>query len=87
MTDPHPPAPAAAEAAASGVDALIAEGRAGPSSLLPGGSALRMAAALAVRPGTVARRGAGLAAELARIGLGRSRVLPDTDDARYADPA
>jgi polyhydroxyalkanoate synthase len=87
MTDPHPPAPAAAEAAASGVDALIAEGHAGPLSLLPGGSALRMAAALAVRPGTVARRGAGLAAELARIGVGRSRVLPDADDARYADPA
>jgi polyhydroxyalkanoate synthase subunit PhaC len=80
MTDPHPPA----EAAASGLDALIAEGRTGPPALLPGGSALRMAAALAVRPGTLARRGAGLAAELARIGLGSSRVEPDP---AYADPA
>jgi polyhydroxyalkanoate synthase subunit PhaC len=87
MTDPHPPAPAAAEAAASGLDALIAEGRTGPPALLPGGSALRMAAALAVRPGTLARRGAGLAAELARIGLGSSRVEPDPADGRYADPA
>jgi polyhydroxyalkanoate synthase subunit PhaC len=87
MTDPHPPTPAAAEAAASGVDALIAERHVGPLSLLPGGSALRMAAALAIRPGTVARRGAGLAVELARIGVGRSRVLPDPDDARYVDPA
>jgi polyhydroxyalkanoate synthase subunit PhaC len=87
MTDPHPPAPdaaqSAAEAAASGLDALIAEGPTGPLALLPGRSALRMAAALAVRPGTVARRGAGLAAELARIGAGRSRVAPDGHDARY----
>jgi polyhydroxyalkanoate synthase subunit PhaC len=83
MTDPHPPA----EAAASGLDALIAEGRTGPPPLLPGGSALRMAAALAVRPGTLARRGVGLAAELARIGLGSSQVEPDPADGRYADPA
>jgi polyhydroxyalkanoate synthase len=83
MTDQHPPA----EAAASGLDALIAEGRTGPPALLPGGSALRMAAALAVRPGTLARRGAGLAAELARIGLGSSQVEPDPADGRYADPA
>jgi len=36
---------------------------------------------------TVARRGAGLAAELARIGLGRSAVAPGADDERYRDPA
>jgi polyhydroxyalkanoate synthase len=47
---------------------------------------VRLAAALAARPLTVARRGAGLAAELARIGLGRSRVAPPRDDPRYADP-
>jgi polyhydroxyalkanoate synthase len=87
MTDPHPPAPAAAEAAASGLDALIPDGHPGPLGLLSGGSALRMAAALAVRPGALARRGVGLAAELARIGAGRSRVMPDVDDERYADPA
>jgi polyhydroxyalkanoate synthase len=69
------------------LDALIAEGRTGPPAMLPAGSALRMAAALAVRPGTLARRGAGLAAELARIGLGSSRVEPDPADGRYADPA
>ena len=83
MTDPHPPA----ETAASGLDALIAEGRTGPPAMLPAGSALRMAAALAVRPGTLARRGAGLAAELARIGLGSSWVEPGPADGRYADPA
>ena len=41
----------------------------------------------AARPGAVVRRGVGLAAELARIGAGRSRVLPGPDDERYADPA
>jgi polyhydroxyalkanoate synthase subunit PhaC len=87
MTDPHPPAPAAAEAAASALDALIAGGHPGPTALLPGGPVLRMVAALAARPDVVARRGAGLAAELARIGVGVSRVAPDPDDARYADPA
>ncbi len=87
MTDPHPPTSAAAEAAASGLDALIADARSGPLGLLPGGAAVRMAAALAGRPGALARRGAGLAAELARIGAGRSRLMPTPDDERYADPA
>jgi poly[(R)-3-hydroxyalkanoate] polymerase subunit PhaC len=87
MTDPHAPATAAAEAVASGLDALIADRHPGPLGLLSGGSALRMAAALAVRPGALARRGIGLAAELARIGAGLSRVTPRPDDARYADPA
>ncbi|WP_343940753.1 hypothetical protein, partial [Pseudonocardia zijingensis] len=71
----------------TGLDALIADGSRGPLALLPGVSAVRMAASLAARPGALARRGAGLAAELARIGLGRSRVLRAPDDERYADPA
>jgi polyhydroxyalkanoate synthase subunit PhaC len=87
MTDPHPSAPAAAEAAATGLDALIAEGHPGPLGLLSGGSALRMAAALAARPAAIARHGVGFAAELARIGAGRSRLVPEADDERYADAA
>jgi poly(3-hydroxyalkanoate) synthetase len=87
MTDQHPPRPATAEIAATGLDTLIADGAVGPLRLLPGTSGLRMAAALAGKPLTVARRGAGLAAELARIGLGRSRVAPDPCDERYIDPA
>ncbi|GAA5115960.1 PHA/PHB synthase family protein [Pseudonocardia adelaidensis] len=87
MIDPHPPAADAAAAATTGLDALIADGQTGPLGLLSGGSALRMAAGLAARPGAVARRGVGLAAELARIGAGRSRLLPGPDDDRYADPA
>jgi polyhydroxyalkanoate synthase len=87
MTDQHQPATAAAEAAATGLDALIGQWPSGPLGVLPAGPAVRMAAALAARPGALVRRGAGLAAELARIGAGRSRVLPGADDERYADPA
>jgi polyhydroxyalkanoate synthase len=35
-TDQHPPAPAAAEAAATGLDALITDGHPGPLGLLSG---------------------------------------------------
>jgi poly(3-hydroxyalkanoate) synthetase len=47
---------------------------------------LRLATALLARPGEVARRGAGLLGELARIGLGGSRVAPAAGDDRFADP-
>jgi polyhydroxyalkanoate synthase subunit PhaC len=72
---------------AIGLDALLADAPAGPLRLLPGVSGLRTAAALAVRPAAVVRRGAVLAAELARIGFGRSRLAPGPHDERYADPA
>ncbi|MHA6628653.1 PHA/PHB synthase family protein [Pseudonocardia sichuanensis] len=87
MTDQHPFPPLAAEAAVTGLDALLADTATGPLRLLPGTSGLRCTAALAGRPRAVVRRGAGVVAELARIGLGRSRVAPAPDDARYADPA
>ena len=55
---------------------------------LPGpGAASRLAAKLAVRPDKVARRGAGLAAELAKIAVGRSEVEPRKGDRRFKDPA
>jgi polyhydroxyalkanoate synthase len=53
----------------------------------PGGSGLRLAAALAVRPRLVAGRGTRLAGELARIAVGRSQVQPSRRDRRFADPA
>ncbi|WP_219416843.1 hypothetical protein [Pseudonocardia nigra] len=60
------------------LDALLPVGTPGPlHRLLPAGPALRMGLALAGRPFTVARRGAGLAAELARIGLGYVPLDPD----------
>ena len=52
----------------------------------PGGSGLRLAAALAARPRLVAGRGDQLAGELARIAVGRSQVQPSRRDRRFADP-
>jgi polyhydroxyalkanoate synthase subunit PhaC len=73
---------------ATGLDMLLTNAAVGPlRRMLPAASGLRMAAALAGRPVTVARRGVGLAAELARIGVGRSDVAPHAKDKRYADPA
>jgi polyhydroxyalkanoate synthase len=61
--------------------------RRGPWGAAALGPGVRLAAALAGRPLTLARRGAGLSAELARIALGRSRLAPPAGDPRYADPA
>ncbi|GAA2557077.1 PHA/PHB synthase family protein [Pseudonocardia hydrocarbonoxydans] len=73
---------------ATGLDMLLSDGALGPlRRMLPAAAGLRMAAALAARPVTVTRRGAGLAAELAKIGVGASQVAPSPKDKRYADPA
>ena len=48
---------------------------------------VRYAARLASRPGTVARRAAKLAAELAGIAKGSSAIAPAHRDRRFADPA
>lgn len=73
---------------ATGLDMILTDGALGPlRRLLPASSGLRMAASLATRPVTLTRRGAGLAAELAKIGIGASQVAPHPKDKRYADPA
>lgn len=59
---------------------------AGLRRLLAPRAALRLAANLAARPGTVLRRGAGLVAELGQVGLGTSTVAPHRADERFADP-
>ncbi len=72
---------------ATGLDMLLTDGALGPlRRMVPATSGVRMAARLAVRPWRVARRGAGLAAEIARIGVGASEVAPHPKDKRYADP-
>jgi len=77
---------AAADAAA--LDLLLGDAALGPRRrLVPGPAGVRFAAALARRPGTVARRGAALAGEMLRVGLGRSTVVPPASDRRFADPA
>ena len=52
----------------------------------PGGSGLRLAAALAARPRLVAGRGRQLLGEMTRIAVGRSEVQPSRRDHRFADP-
>src|SRR3954469_23072425 len=53
----------------------------------PGMSGAKLAAKLALRPDLTARRGAELAAELAKVALGRSQTEPPKGDRRFKDPA
>jgi polyhydroxyalkanoate synthase len=70
------------------MDAILTDAAVGPSRRwIPGAAGVRAAANLAGRPRTVARRGAGLAAELTRIAIGRSEVEPAKGDRRFKDPA
>jgi polyhydroxyalkanoate synthase len=79
---------AAAEAAAAPLDLLLSDAATGMLRRMnPGGSGLRLAAALTARPRLVAGRGTRLAGELARIAAGRSQVQPSRRDRRFADPA
>ncbi len=68
------------------LDLLLADATTSPvRRFLPGMSGVRFTAGLARRPGRVVRRGAGLAAELAKVGLGRSSVAPHEKDRRFAE--
>src|SRR6476620_9582769 len=87
MSDDTDPSRSAADAAAAPLDFLLADAATGMMRRInPGGSGLRLAAALAVRPRLVAGRGTQLAGELARITVGRSQVEPSRRDRRFADP-
>jgi len=78
---------AAADAASAPLDLLLTAAATGMLRRInPGGSGLRLAAALATRPRLVAGRGTRLAGELARITVGRSQVQPSRRDRRFADP-
>src|SRR6516165_11822234 len=80
-------AAAAADAVTAPLDLLLTDAALGALHRVnPGGSGLRLAAALAVRPGLVAGRGRQLLGELARITVGTSRVQPSRRDRRFADP-
>src|SRR5260370_35877203 len=68
---------AAADAAAAPLDLLLTDAAIGVLRRVnPGGSGLRLAAALAGRPRLVAGRGRRLVGELARIAGGTSQVRP-----------
>ncbi|MFZ0190930.1 MAG: hypothetical protein WAL72_28760, partial [Streptosporangiaceae bacterium] len=78
---------AADDVAAAPLDLLLGDAATGMLRRFnPGGSGLRLAAALAARPRLVAGRGGQLAGELARIAVGRSQVQPSRRDRRFADP-
>jgi polyhydroxyalkanoate synthase subunit PhaC len=79
--------PVAEDAAAAPLDLLLTDAATGMLRRMnPGGSGLRLAAALAVRPRLVAGRGRQLLGELSRIAVGRSQVQPSRRDRRFADP-
>ena len=85
--DTDPTRPAAADAAAAPLDLLLTDAATGMLRRVNlGGSGLRLAAALAVRPRLVAGRGRQLLGELARVAVGSSRVEPSRRDRRFADP-
>ena len=78
---------AAADAVAAPLDLLLTDAAIGALRRVnPGGSGLRLAAALAGRPRLVAGRGRQLLGELGRIAVGTSQVQPSRRDRRFADP-
>ena len=71
---------------AAPLDLLLSDAARSPiRRFLPGMSGVRFASHLARRPGKVADRGRDLAAELARITIGRSEVEPHEKDRRFSD--
>lgn len=73
---------------AGALDLLLTEaGMPLSERFIPGREALKLGAALARRPRTVARRGRELVGELGRIALGRSERGPLRGDRRFKDPA
>jgi polyhydroxyalkanoate synthase subunit PhaC len=73
---------------AAPLDALLVDAALGPlRRFAPDASTAKFVASLARRPRETGRRLSGLAAEVARIGAGRSTVEPSKRDRRFADPA
>ena len=78
---------AAADAVTAPLDLLLTDAALGALRRVnPGGSGLRLAAALATRPRLVARQGRQLAAEMARIAAGTSELRASQRDRRFTDP-
>ena len=78
---------AAADAVTAPLDLLLTDAALGTLRRMnPGGSSLRLAAALATRPWLVARQGRQLLGEMGRIAVGTSAVRPSQRDRRFTDP-
>ena len=79
---------AASSALATPLDLLLANASSGPlRRFVPGMSGVKFTAGLVRHPRVVARRAAGLATELTRVGVGRSRLAPDEKDRRWSEEA
>lgn len=75
-------------ALATPLDLLLSKAGSGPlRQFVPGMSGVRLAAGFARHPKVVAKRTAGLAYELTRVGLGRSQLSPGEKDRRFAEEA
>jgi poly[(R)-3-hydroxyalkanoate] polymerase subunit PhaC len=78
---------AAADAVTAPLDLLLTDAALGVlHRMRPGGSSLRLAAALAVRPQLVAGQGRRLLGEMGRIAVGTSELQPSQRDRRFTDP-
>ncbi len=76
------------EDVAAPLDSLLVDAAFGPLRRFnPGMSGLRMAARLARRPRTVARRSAGLGRELVKVAAGFSSAEGPAKDRRFVEPA
>jgi polyhydroxyalkanoate synthase len=76
------------QAARSAMDVMLSEAATGgPPRFLAPGAGVKVGAGLAVKPGAVASRLAGLGSELARTAAGRSERTPAKGDRRFADRA
>jgi len=79
---------AASTALATPLDLLLANASAGPlRRFIPGMSGVKFTVGLVRHPRVVAKRTAGLAYELSRVGLGRSRLAPGEKDRRFSEEA
>jgi len=72
---------------AAPLDLILTSTESPLNRMMPHASWAKVAGGLVSRPGTVARRTAGLAAELASIAAGISTRTPTRRDRRFADPA
>ena len=85
--DTDPARPAAADADAASLDLLLTDAAAGmPRRVNPGGSSLRLAAALAGRPCMTADQAASCSANWPASPFGTSQAAPSRNDRRFADP-
>ena len=76
----------ASTALATPLDLLLSKAGNGPlRQFVPGMSGVKLAAGVARHPRVVAKRTAGLAYELTRVGLGRSRLAPAEKDRRFTE--